>query len=505
MTGRDNRPPVGGDNKMTTTSSASAVRAYEHLSGGEGRRIYYRAERYKVRDLFRKILPEIEVDKAPFTLHDLSMSGIAVFGDRDMEWNADVGTCVPVDLKLGDTSLFSGSGKVCRVEPTPFGPKVGIQLTTGPLDIAQIVTRHNEISLQRELDVGLTETLDLVDPEYRVVCADVIHLLRQCRVTLTKFEGTNGSSGDDRERIAEALAQCEERVIPRWRDLWHRANELVAPIMEDPEALAATKRFTEAVLTPEFVSGPIWWRSYEKPLGYPGDFGVMNYVYGWRHEGKSAYGKLVHRLGLEVAECIATRMVMMQHTIADLVSNGPAEEPARITNLGCGPAQEAVNYLQVGQLPRPVEFTLIDQDRDALSSTYENLYPDVIRLGGRASVQCIHASFAQLMKAGLLLTDFKPQDLIYSVGMIDYLAPRRAKALAAGLYQQLAPGGMLVIGNMRDTLKGNLWPMEFICDWSLYYRSEQDMLDMVDGLPLTSVEVKPDPTGRVYMLYARKP
>ncbi len=275
--------------------------------------------------------------------------------------------------------------------------------------------------------------------------------------------------------------------------------------MEDPEALAATKHFTELVVTPEFVEGAIWRRAYEKPLGYPGDFQVMNYMYEWQLRGDTPFAKLVHRLGLDIAECIVNRMVMMKQTIAGVVAAKEDSDPALVTSVGCGPAQEVVNYLRLRHLPNPVHFTLIDQDHRALSHAYENAYPEVVHLGNRSSINCLEVSFTQLMRTGELFRQLPPQDLIYTVGLIDYLSLRRARELARDLYAQLAPGGTLVIGNMGDAPNGTLWPLEFVCDWSLIYRNRAEMLEIVAGLDSAAVELKTDMTERVWLIYLRRP
>ena len=228
-------------------------------------------------------------------------------------------------------------------------------------------------------------------------------------------------------------------------------------------------------------------------------------MYNWRRKGDTPFAKLVHRLGLEVAECIATRMVMVQQTIAEIVTDGPQDTTARITNLGSGPAQEIQNYLRVRALPRPVEFTLIDQEVDALASAFANTHPLTLAHAGAAKISCLHISFMDLLKTTNLEFSLPPQDLIYSVGLIDYLAPRRAASLVETLYRRLASGGTLVIGNMKDTATGNLWPMEVICDWSLYYRNEAEMLAMADGLDLGRAQVREDPTGRALLMFLRKP
>jgi hypothetical protein len=57
---------------------------------------------------------------------------------------------------------------------------------------------------------------------------------------------------------------------------------------------------------------------------------------------------------------------------------------------------------------------------------------------------------------------------------------------------------------MFTTNTGNLWPMEFLCDWSIIYRNEAEMRDMVADLSPASVETATDSTGRVCFVTLRK-
>jgi extracellular factor (EF) 3-hydroxypalmitic acid methyl ester biosynthesis protein len=476
------------------------MKHYEELAGGNGRRIHYRAERFKARDLFKRILPDLAIDNVNYGLQDISLNGLAALAGRGINDYCDVGAQVPVQLGVNGTILHEGIGEVSRIEPTPFGTKVGVRLTDRCINIPQLIAKYQETLIRADLDSGTDAAVVKVPQEYRQICADVLYLLRTYRASLGRFAETR----PDAAANAAMFNACEQRMIPRWRELWCRANELVMPLLDDAAVLSATKQFTEFTLTPEFMGGAIWQRSYEKPLGYPGDFQIMNMVYNWQREGSSLFEQLLHRIGLDVAECIATRMVMMRQTIADLVL-ASGTEPARITSLGCGPAREIVDYLQLRSLPRPLQVTLIDQDHAALSQAYEQTYPEVMRLRGQAMVGCLHASFSQLLKAGELFGKLPAQDLIYTVGLVDYLVPKRAKALAASLFEHLAPGGRLIIGNMRKTATGNLWPMEFLCDWNIIYRDEREMLELVDDLDAADRSLEFDPTGRVIMLSVRKP
>jgi SAM-dependent methyltransferase len=477
------------------------MKTYEELTGAQGRRVFYRAERYRVQDLFKKAVPEFSIDRSPYALHDLSLSGLSGYAPRTSNDVCEPGARVAVQLGLRGIPLFEGTGEVARIEPTTFGTKIAVKLLDC-LNVSQLISKYQEIVIRTDLAEFGTEDLEAsVSPEYRMLCADILHLLRTYRANLERFAETR----PDPASAADMLAACEERILPVWRKLWHRGNELVAPLMINPEALRATKRFTELVLTPEFMAGAIWKRSYEKPLGYPGDFRIMNMVYDWRREGSTPFEQLVHRIGLDVAECIATRMVMMRQAIANTVLR-PSDHPARIATLGCGPAREIVDYLQIRDLPQAAQFTLIDQDYDALSLAYERTYPETIRLHGKASVNCLHTSFGQLLKAGELFGKLAPQDLIYTVGLIDYLAPRRAKALVTSLYQHLAPGGTLIVGNMMKTNVGNLWPMEFITDWNIIYRDHAEMEALTaDITGAAEISTALDPTGRVVLVTVKKP
>lgn len=477
-------------------SSDRAIRSYENLSGKEGCKVFYRADRYKVRELFSRVLPRVEIGGQPFALHDLSMSGIAVYGDRRLDWPGEPGQEVRVECHLEEISLYHGTARVVRVESTPFGPKVALQLTDGYLDIPAIAGQHREVALRRALEEERAATA-LIEPDYRRLCGDVVHLLRYARRSL---EGIDGAESEEMLRI------CEEVMLPEWRTLWHAANDIVAPYLDDPDVLIAAKRFTELVVTPELLDGPIWRRSYEKPLGYPGDYEIMNYVYRWRHEGESAYARLVHRLGLEVVECIATRMEAVKKVIATALAEHAGADVVRIASLGAGPAQEVVAYLKLDALPAKVDFTLIDQDHAALSQAYERTYPDVVRFAGQVSVHCLEASFIQLMKAGQLFRKMPPQDLIYSVGLTDYLSDRRARALIGALYDQLAPGGRLLVANLSDSPKGTLWPAEFVSDWTLVYRTEDEFRALADGVTSAAkIDMSKDSTGNVYLMSIGKP
>ncbi|HET8728819.1 MAG TPA: hypothetical protein VFO41_15035 [Alphaproteobacteria bacterium] len=481
------------------------MKAYEELVGSTGSRIHYQAERHDPRALFRQAEPVVRVGGSPVHLRDFSLSGLTVTVPRGKNVDAFPGDEARIEFELCNRRFYEGSGRILDVSKGVFETSLDLVLTTGYLDLPQMISHYEEATFRRELEVGLEEAEQAVAPEYRQLCADILHLLRRYRFALERFETKlKGHASLTDARMAEMLALCEERIRPEWRTLWHRANALVEPILGDRCAMDAYKRLTELVLTPEFSAAPIWRRSYQKPLGYPGDFQIMKMVYSWQRQGETPFARLVHFLGLDALECVATRMVVVQQSIMDLLQRNSGQGPVRITNLGAGSAQEVRNVLSFDDLPSPVALTLVDQDRTALAETYHEVYPDVVRHKGRAAVDCLHVSFVELMRAGELFGHLPMQDMIYSVGLFDYLGQRRAKTLAATLFDQLLPGGTLLIGNLKRTPVSGVWPGEFVCDWSMIYRSEAEMLDLADGLDAERIDLRTDKREQVYLLSATK-
>ncbi len=481
------------------------MRTYEQLSGAKGKKIYYRAERFPADSLFGKLRPCVELGDDSFDVKDVSMTGLAVLAPINRLFANQVGETVDYRMRVGGMVLHEGTATVSRVHRGPKNVIVGLGLTTDYLDVAGLVTKQQDLLVHHQLD-EITQPSDNIAPAYKLLVADVLDMLRRYGAFLAQQRRvTNGVNPIDEDDAAEILGLCEERIIPEWRALWRRANELVMPLVEDVEALRAVKLYTERLLTPEFQIAPICRRAYEKPLGYPGDYLFMNQIYEWEYEGSTLYERLLHRLGLEIGHCIAARMVAMQRTISEVMTGETGGNPLRIASVGAGPAQEVQNYLRQRHPPRPVEFTLIDQEKEALAHAYGKIYPLTVAYAGAARVSCLQVSFMDMLKGQGIFSPLAPQDLIYSMGLVDYLPLHRARKFVAKLYRQLAPGGTLAIGNLKNTVEGTFWPMEVVCDWSLHYRDEAEMWAMAEGLDASQVEVKTDFTGQVLLMYLRRP
>jgi SAM-dependent methyltransferase len=197
-------------------------------------------------------------------------------------------------------------------------------------------------------------------------------------------------------------------------------------------------------------------------------------------------------------------MEMMRDAIAQAVSEKPADlEPVRITSVGAGPAREVAEYLEMGEPSHPVTFCLIDHEADALAYAESQCKEALNTWSDTVALRPVHLSIGELLRQPAQLSSYGPQQLIYSVGLFDYFGISTCRRLVAGLFDLLAPGGRLIVGNMKANTD-MAWPLEFIADWTLNYRTADEMARFADLIDPASVDLHTDPKGYSYLLSLRK-
>ena len=252
-------------------------------------------------------------------------------------------------------------------------------------------------------------------------------------------------------------------------------------------------------------------RSYGKPLGYPGDYQVMLYYYNNALEGDSAFAKVFHKFFVEhpLSHGVRTRKDYIVDALGRehrRATGARAGGTFRAASLGCGPAREIADYVRrAGAWHGDAVFTLIDQEDETLSVAHRDAGAALARTGADGALQCLNLSFGQLLAEPDLLPDRNPQDVIYSTGLFDYLRESRAQPLLRALYERLAPGGLLLIGNALGPNR-HFWSPEFVLDWTLLYRTDAEMRRLAAQLPEEAeVDVELETGGAYWFLVVRRP
>jgi len=470
--------------------------AYEELKGADDdARIRYRSPRFRAVDLFPMHSPAVSMANHEYQLHDLSMTGMAVLGANDN--SIDVGMSAPLRLRYGERTLFVGKGRVVRHQPVNSGTILGIHLEGDYLNIANLREQHRRHLISYALGPNRQRNWRLVPADFRRACADALDLVRSAKPLL---EDTPHLDAVEERAL---LDMVEGELTPPWMALCHEIDLMLAAVADDEEVFDAIKRYTERVVTPEFLAGPIWDRAYHKPLGYPGDFGVMDYVYDTADAGETIYAKLLHRLGRASLLCVETRKAMMCETLKTTLADSSKKDPLRVLSIGAGVSEE-VRQALFTQVRRPATFTLLDQDDRALNVSFERLYPETLRQQGQVAINCLQTGFQRLVNPRSITPAIPPQDIIYSLGILDYLKQPRAKRFCRTLYSLLKPGGLFVVANVQDLIDNGRWRAECIADWTLIYRTREQMIDLARDLG-GEFELREDTTRNILMLSVGKP
>jgi hypothetical protein len=222
-------------------------------------------------------------------------------------------------------------------------------------------------------------------------------------------------------------------------------------------------------------SSPFAARCFHKPLGYAGDFEMMNMVYRNESLGSTLFGRSLSRVVLDshASRAVRHRAHYLAGKIKASAARGGPHRPARILSVAAGPAME----LQMILASDPAllraghaEIALLDQDAGALRHARGQIEALAAQAGTEVTLRCLNTSIRTVIAEGL----HGSYDLIYSAGLFDYLTHRTARAAGARLVDALAPGGHALIGNFA--VANPTRPlMELILDWPLHHRSDSDL------------------------------
>jgi len=338
-------------------------------------------------------------------------------------------------------------------------------------------------------------------PEYREVVDRTVDLLLATKARLHAPAPRGPGEDAEREIRATTLDLWKD-----WRLAWVEAADCLPEIAGSSDQLRRAKDYTEAHLTPELMGAPVWRQAYTKPLGYPGDYVVMNYMYHGVAAGDTQFGKVAHQLAVQIGRFVVKRKDLVRQAIGEVAARSSGARSCVVASLGCGPAREIAEYLQLE--PRgsaPMHFVLVDQDSEALRFAGRWLGEVASARGGisGAQVELRHLSVLRLLREVDPASLLPQADMIYSAGLFDYFSDRTCHVLTRRLYEALRPGGLLLLGNMKAGTD-MLWPLELIADWSLHYRSAESVLSWADGLPGAEISLRTEATGYDYLVSVRK-
>lgn len=256
------------------------------------------------------------------------------------------------------------------------------------------------------------------------------------------------------------------------------------------DELSAAAARCRAEAGPVFDASSLLARCFAKPLGYPGDYEMMNMIYAEDADGTGLLGRGLGRYALDMPEgrAVRNRVGYLIDKIRGVLARASRERAVRVLSVAAGPALEIQVLLAAEpKLREDMHLFLLDQDPRALRHARERISS---LTGSATNITFLCRDIRDVITTG---PDEAGFDLIYSAGLFDYFSDRTARAAATRLFESLAPNGELAIGNFN--LGGpSRALMELILDWRLRYRTANDLTALYGTLG-GNLTVEAEPTG----------
>lgn len=228
------------------------------------------------------------------------------------------------------------------------------------------------------------------------------------------------------------------------------------------------------------------------PQGSQGDYKTLEGAYknAALSEGLGYYLDL-YMLDLPLARAVRSRIKWLEILLKDELLK--RKEPA-ILNIACGACRELVRIV-----PEIIEsgakIVCIDSDNDAINYAQGRLSS----LGLRNNIDFLNYNALRLFDYESGIAEFGTQDIIYSVGLFDYLPTDFLIKMFDTLYRMLNNGGRFIAA-FKDAGRYRSQYYHWLVDWDGFLQRREDEFRMIldrAGIPPSSISERRDDTGTI--------
>jgi len=325
------------------------------------------------------------------------------------------------------------------------------------------------------------------------------------------------------EKLAEVARQVAENLVAalelaeRQTDRW--TNELLADALIDQAMSTCMAKLSRTGCwgrDNQIPSGELWriaekWlevgvlqeRARNKPLGYAGDFLMLDWIIRWQcceHPLGRFFDRFFQRQA--APEAVRARTLMAAGAIAEgVLAHGGKE--FQVASVGVGPGADVAEA--AAMLPHShrdmLRITLLDLDESGLKFAADQVRRHI----AHDHVVTLRDNLFRLARNKAVAESLYGANFILCTGLFDYLEDEAAAGLLCLFWQSLAPGGHMLVGNFAPHCPTRAY-MEWIGNWYLNYRTAEQLAALGDGaeIPREHCSVFAERLGIDWFFSARK-
>ena len=405
-------------------------------------------------------------------------------------------------LRRREKIVYRGRAVVSNLVNTGLMLVVSVTLVDSWSDLPEALRNPSALKTEAERFFSEWASSQDITPDYRESVGRLKSFLHEYSgwIGQVENEGDQTCSEVDDE-LFHNLSVVPNSTMP---DLFGQFEEAAKQI--PPEDTQKHKRFAQRELHPLIMRSPFVHRAYTKPLGYAGDYEMVNMMLRPQREGPTLFSQVVNSANLKTgpAEAHRNRINILVERLTTESQSAKQEKPVRILDIGCGPAIEVQRFIRENELATSCSFTLLDFSKETLSYTKSKIAEAVRDSGGLPTIEFVEESVHNLLKYSRLgKSPFQDNhfDFVYCAGLFDYLSDKVCSRLITLFHQWTKPGGLTLLTNVHPSNTSLYW-MEHVLEWHLIYRDEKGMESIAPNF--TDKRVYIDKTGINVFLEIRK-
>lgn len=403
-----------------------------------------------------------------------------------------------LSLRSGERSIYKGKAVVTSLLNTGLMAVVSVVLIDEWSDLNAVRGDLSRVSEEAQRFVEDWDSRFRISRNYQVVVSETRAFLAETSrwADQADMSGILPRNEDGRIR-ADVFLDLAKPIMTRAAKYFAWIEDEVGAV--PAEDVTAHHSHVQAALHPLLLRAPFVYRTFAKPLGYAGDYEMVNQILGDPQQGPSTYFQIINALFLQAAVAQAHRNRI--DSLMDFL-NRAAEVAQReqrlvsILNVGCGPAVEIQRFIETHPNPDCLSFTLVDFSEETLAYTRKCMENAAGAQGKKVNVQLVHESVHDLLKRAVRrdeAADAELFDFVYCAGLFDYLSDKVCARLLQYFVQRTRGGGDILVTNVHSS-NPQTGVMEHVLEWHLIYRDEA-MLESVLPEPREATRLYTDVTG----------
>jgi extracellular factor (EF) 3-hydroxypalmitic acid methyl ester biosynthesis protein len=383
-----------------------------------------------------------------------------------------------VTVRAGERAIYRGKAVVVSLLNTGLMAVVSVTLIDEWDELAVMGHDPASFAQQARAFVQDWEQRFTIGQDYQVAVSELRAYLSDVSRWVDQADMSAKLPKDAEGRLRkDVFFEVAEPLMLRARGYFDRLEEVSREV---PEPLQATHRtFAQTAIHPLILRAPFVYRTFAKPLGYAGDYQMVNQMLEDPREGASTYFQIINALFLNaaVARAHRNRIDILVDTLSPLPQAAAPQAPVvRVLNVGCGPAVEIQRLIAEHPTPERLAFTLMDFSEETLAYTRARIEAACAKRGVKVEITLVHESVHNLLKRASGERDAVPRDFdfVYCAGLFDYLSDKVCHRLLQYFASRTRVGGGTLVTNVHRS-NPEIGVMEHLLEWHLIYRDEADM------------------------------